>query len=94
MIPVTSKPPIDLVKIEGVREHLKLRRRDMAELFGVSRMTYYRWITGRSVRVSHQTIVRYRLRKLVDIVRNGWPDAATMQKSSDDRFKELLHLMG
>jgi len=46
--------PLDFTKVEALRKHMLLTTRDMAELLGVSRMTYYGWVSGKPMRKTNQ----------------------------------------
>lgn len=85
--------PVDFKRVEAVRLHMRLRQADMAHLFGVSRLTYVRWVQGYAARESSQKIVRARLRELLGIARDGFPRPETMALKPEERYKQLLALL-
>lgn len=87
--------PLDFTKVEALRKHMLLTTRDMAELLGVSRMTYYGWVQGKPLRAANQTHVKLMLKKLLAIMtEHGWPMPeviASTQKQRKERLIELLN---
>ena len=65
---MTNTPPLDFKKVEALRKHMLLTTGNMAELLGVSRMTYYGWVKGKPVRKKNEDKVRGILRKLLSIL--------------------------
>ena len=47
---MANTPPLDFKKVEALRKHMLLTTGNMAELLGVSRMTYYGWVKGNKIR--------------------------------------------
>lgn len=86
--------PFDFSRVEALRKHMLLTTRDMSELLGVSRMTYYGWVNGKSIRKSNEESVKTMLRKLLAIMtEHGWPMPeiiAADQKQRRLRLDELL----
>lgn len=86
--------PFDFSRVEALRKHMLLTTRDMSELLGVSRMTYYGWVNGKSIRKSNEESVKTMLRKLLAIMtEHGWPMPeviASDQKQRRQRLDELL----
>lgn len=92
---MTPKPPLDFGKIEALRKHMLLTRRDMAALFGVTRMTYYGWVKGKPIRASNDEVVRGVLRKLLAIMsEHGWPSPDIIAATRDQRMERLQELLG
>lgn len=91
---MTPKPPLDFVKVEALRRHMLLTTSDMAGLLGVSRMTYYGWVKGKSLRPANDESVRAMLRRLLDVMtRHGWPMPeviASTQKQRRERLDQIL----
>jgi DNA-binding XRE family transcriptional regulator len=86
--------PIDFAKVESLRRHMLLRNKDMAELMGVTRMTYYGWLKGKPLRNKNDAKVRSTLRlMLVLLTEHGWPEPQVIAMSPDDRYAELLRLI-
>ncbi len=92
---MTPKPPLDFNKVEALRKHMLLTTSDMSELLGVSRMTYYGWVKGKSLRAANDESVRTMLRKLLAVMSNhGWPMPeviAASQKQRKERLVEILN---
>lgn len=66
----------------------------MAQLFGVTRVTYYGWADGKSIRSANQEIIRAVLRKLLTVVNTySWPTAEATKASGKKRFEMLLELL-
>lgn len=86
--------PFDFSRVEALRKHMLLTTRDMSELLGVSRMTYYGWVNGKTMRKSNEESVKTMLRKLLAIMtEHGWPMPeiiAAEQKERRQRLDELL----
>lgn len=86
--------PFDFSRVEALRKHMLLTTRDMSELLGVSRMTYYGWVNGKTMRKSNEESVKTMLRKLLTIMtEHGWPMPeiiAAEQKERRQRLDELL----
>lgn len=66
---------------------------NMAELLGVSRMTYYGWVKGKPVRKKNDDRVRDMLRKLLVTMENGWPMPEIIAIEQKFRFKRLLEVL-
>jgi DNA-binding XRE family transcriptional regulator len=82
---------LDFAKVEALRKHMMLRRSDMAELLGVSRMTYHRWVLGNRA-PEHKSIekVRLTLKNLLTImVEDKWPSPEVIILDSNSRRDKL-----
>jgi DNA-binding transcriptional regulator YiaG len=89
-----SKPPLDFQKIEALREYTKLTKSEFASLCGVSRMTYYGWISGQQLRPKNDRFVRRMVRALLELVREQkWPEDGIEHLSSDERMTRLNKLL-
>ena len=67
---------------------------DMAEVLGVSRVTYYGWVKGHPIRTTNLGRVKTQLRKLLSIkVQNGWPSSEDMQLGVKERRERLFLLL-
>jgi len=87
------KPPLDFDKIEALRKHMLITRRDMASLFGVTRVTYHGWVKGRPVRATNDQVVRKTLRQLLSVMSNGWPTPEVIAASSKQRMERLREVI-
>ena len=87
--------PIDFTKVEALRKHMLLTTSDMSELLGVSRMTYYGWVKGKTLRKANDDAVRAMLKRLLAVMTDhGWPMPeviAADQKRRKERLLEILN---
>ena len=67
--------------------------RDISMVLGVSRMTYYGWLKGKPLRKSNDAKVREKLRQLLDIMKDGWPQPDVIALESVARSQRLLELL-
>lgn len=85
---------LDFAQVEALRRHMLITTREMAELFGVSRVTYYNWTRGQSVRPNNADKVTATLRILVAIVRDHkWPTPEVIGLTQVMRKARLLALI-
>lgn len=89
-----SNEALDFTKVESLRRHMLITTSDMAELLGVTRMTYYGWVKGRALRAKNEVKVKARLRQLLAVMAtHSWPMPeviAADQKQRMTRLRELL----
>lgn len=86
--------PIDFTKVEALRRHMLLTTGDMAELFGVSRMTYYGWVKGGSLRKSNDATVRAMLKRLLAVLTDhNWPPPDVIAADQKQRKQRLLDVL-
>ena len=88
-----AKLALDFKKVEALRRHMLLTTSNMAELLGVSRMTYYGWVKGKPVRKKNDERVRDMLRKLLVTMENGWPMPEIIAIEQKFWFKRLLEVL-
>lgn len=94
VVMTTSNHPLDFEKVELVRERMSLTVKDMCQLLGVSRVTYYKWVEGRPIREKNESKVKETLRQLLPLLREGaWPPHGAKQWSSERRLNALLELL-
>ena len=91
---MTNAPPLDFKKVEALRRHMLLTTSNMAELFKVSRMTYYGWVKGNTIRKSNDKKVRLVLKDLLEIMSEGWPQPEVIAMEQKHRFQRLLEILG
>jgi DNA-binding XRE family transcriptional regulator len=89
---MTKNPPLNFKKVEALRKHMLLTTSNMAELLGVSRMTYYGWVKGKPVRTKNDEKVRDILRKMLSILNDGWPQPEVIALEQKQRFERLLEI--
>ena len=85
--------PLDFTKVEALRRHMLLSIRDISMVLGVSRMTYYGWLKGKPLRKSNDAKVREKLRQLLEIMKEGWPQPEVIALESVSRRQRLLELL-
>ena len=85
--------PLDFSKVEALRRHMLLSVRDISMVLGVSRMTYYGWLEGKPLRKSNDAKVREKLRQLLEIMKDGWPQPEVIALESVSRRQRLLELL-
>lgn len=86
--------PIDFAKVEELRKHMLVHTGDWAKLMGVSRMTYYKWVSGKAqMRPSKDTSIRVQIRCLLAVLTNGWPTPEDKGLDYDKRVAKLLALL-
>ena len=89
-----ESPPLDFTKVETLRRHMLLTVGNLAELFGVSRMTYYGWMKGKPLRKSNDETVRRVLKQLLDVMKNHqWPMPEVIASDQKVRFSRLQELL-
>lgn len=78
-------------RIERLRMRLSLSQKQMAALFGTSRITYAKWVAnGLPPRSGFTALVRSRLKQLVDLVDKGEWDPEEIAKVAPKFRLELL----
>ena len=90
---MTNVPPLDFTKVEALRKHMLLTTGNMAELLGVSRMTYYGWVKGKAIRKKNDEKVREVLRQMLAMLSEGWPQPEVIALDQKDRFQRLLEIL-
>jgi transcriptional regulator with XRE-family HTH domain len=91
---MTDVRVISFEKIDSLRKHMLLTRTQMAQLLGVSRVTYYNWKALGSVTPRNVVYVRKVLKEVLRImVDHEWPSPNVVAMQSDDRYAELLKLI-
>jgi DNA-binding XRE family transcriptional regulator len=90
-----NKQGIDFAKVEMLRRNLLLSTTDMAKLFGVSRVTYYSWLRGASMRSTCVPKVKTALKQLLAVVEeHKWPTDDVIVMGPRERTKRFLDLLG
>lgn len=85
---------LDFAKVETLRKHMLLTTSDMAELLGVSRMTYYAWVRGKPLRKSNDESVRVTLKRLLAVMTDhGWPMPEVIAASQKQRKERLVEIL-
>jgi len=85
---------VDFSKVEALRKHMLITTREMAELFGVSRVTYYGWVRGQSIRPKNVEQVTSMVRILLAVMRDHqWPTREVVGLTQAMRKHRLLALV-
>jgi DNA-binding transcriptional regulator YiaG len=85
---------VDFSKVEALRKHMLITTREMAELFGVSRVTYHGWVRGQSLRQKNLEHVTSMVRILLAVMRDhGWPSREIVGLPQVMRKHRLLALV-
>ena len=90
---MANTPPLDFKKVEALRKHMLLTTGNMAELLGVSRMTYYGWVKGNKIRKNNDKKVRLTLKELLDVMTEGWPAPDVIAMEQKYRFQRPLEVI-
>lgn len=91
---MTEHSPVDFQKVESLRRHMLLNTQDMAQLLGVSRVTYYNWVKGKPVRRSNVATVKQTLRGLLNVMTTySWPPPHVIAMEPKQRLEKLLELL-
>lgn len=80
---------IDFQKVEELRKYMRLTVSNVAELFDITRVTYYNWLKGKRPRFNQETKVRKVIHKLLAAVELGWPSHAPVNANSKERMEML-----
>lgn len=83
-------------RVEMLRKYLQLSQNDAAWLYGVSRLTYYKWVsmTAWPQGDNIDTITRVTT-KLATLVKNKkWPTPDSMALSPEQRLERLVAMIG
>lgn len=88
---LTTPKQIDFDKVEVLRRHLMLTQSEMAQVFGVSRITYLSWIKGTPLRQKNLSNAKRIIRLLIGLVKDqGWPMPDVRRLNQQDRLERLL----
>lgn len=92
--PQQQPRPLDVSKLEILRNRLMLDKSSMARVLGVSRVTYHAWLDGRTIRQSNLDYVRSTLRKVIAVVKDHqWPSTEVKAMTFKQRKHELDTLL-
>lgn len=91
---MTKTNSLDFSKVEALRKHMLLTAAQMAELFGVSRVTYYSWVKGKPIRSANEQKVKAMLKKLLVVITEyNWPTPEIVAATPQQRMEALLKLL-
>jgi DNA-binding XRE family transcriptional regulator len=81
-------------KVEKLRVYMGITTMHMGHLFGVSRLTYYNWTTGRSNCTHKSAEVKAVVDKLLKVSQaKRWPIPETVAMTPAQRLERLLALV-
>jgi DNA-binding XRE family transcriptional regulator len=90
-----NKQGIDFAKVEMVRRHMGLTVTNMAKLLGITRVTYYSWVRGASMRSTSVPKVKSCIKQLAGLIQDGsWPPPEIITMTAEQRITRLLELLG
>lgn len=76
------------------KDNLHISSEQMAELLGVTRMTYYRWKTGGPIRRTRGQHASALVASLVEVVRSGqWTSDEAKSYPREERLTKLKELL-
>lgn len=94
MTMTTKDKRIDFEKIDLLRRSMLLTVGNMANLYGVSRETYYNWLAGKYPRRKMEDSVRVKTRRLLELIAiHEWPTPDIIVADQKTRFEKLLALL-
>lgn len=77
-----------------MRKHMMLNVTQMTELMGVSRMSYYGWIRGKSIRKVNEDKVKKTVKNLLVVMKEyDWPTTVEIVMEPSERFARLKELL-
>lgn len=92
--PDTQPRPLDISKLEILRNHLMLDKSSMARVLGVSRVSYHAWLSGGTIRQSNLDYVRSTLRKVIAVIKDHqWPSPDVRAMTFKQRKQKLDALL-
>jgi hypothetical protein len=97
--PADTKPPFSQQfwdRVELLRKYLHLSQMEMASLLGVTRLTYFKWITAKAwPQGGNIEVITQMTGRLAAIVKaKKWPTPEAMGMSPKQRFDRLVVLAG
>jgi len=85
---------IDFAKVESLRRHMLLTVRDLTNILGVSRTTYYGWLSDKPVRKSSEASIRVKVRHLLLVMsEHNWPSPEIIGLEPKQRVERLIALL-
>ena len=81
-------------QVEALRKHMLLSMGEIAQIFGVSRVTYSGWAKGKPIRKGNDSNVRAKLVELFTIIEtHEWPAPTVLAMRPAQRFTLLTELL-
>ena len=86
---------IDFTKVEQLRKQMLLTTTDMSMFLGVSRQTYYNWVSGAYPKLTREQKVKSKLKQLLSVmVKHSWPSPDILASDQKQRYEKLLEAAG
>lgn len=96
VVPAELKPAprLNFDTIEQVRRSMLLTMQNMADLLGVSRVTYHNWTKGKPVKHTNAVKAKAVMRKLAAAVTiHGWPTKEAVKAPRTKRYEMLQDIL-
>lgn len=91
---MTEQRRITFDKIDSLRRHMLLTHSQMAELLGVSRVTYYNWRAAGYPAERNIAKIRATLKDMLRVMLDhGWPTPAAVAMDQGERLAALQALL-
>ncbi len=88
------KKSLDFRRVDEFRKAMMLSMTNMAELLGVSRLTYTGWCKGKPIRRANEARAVIAVRDLLAVMTDhNWPSPAAVVMTSKERFVALKALL-
>jgi len=86
--------PLNFAQVEEVRRQMLITTSTMAKVFGVSRMTYFKWVKGEPMHKTRIEHTRSCMRKVLAVVmEHNWPTPEVAGLTPKERGERLLALI-
>jgi DNA-binding transcriptional regulator YiaG len=89
----SATKPVDFEKVDLLRQSMLLTSKSMADLLGMSRITYYNWVKGRNKPRNVPRVRKVIKAMLQVVVDKNWPTPEVViadQKTRLEMLKEAL----
>lgn len=91
---MTEQKRITFDKIDSLRRHMLLTHSQMAELLGVSRVTYYNWKAAGHPAERNIAKIRAILKDMLRVMlEHGWPTPTVVAMDQGERLTALQALL-
>lgn len=85
---------IDFDKVETLRKHMLLSKTDMAEVLGVTRVSYHQWLLNTRPTRKSTDKLKASLQQIIEVMTTeNWPNTEVLEMSAARRKEHLLALM-
>ena len=93
--PTSKTNKVNFGQIDSLRRHMLLTVSDMAKVLGISRETYYTWLSGEGYpRPKREVYVKKRVRQLLYLLtEKEWPRPDVIAAAPRERLGKLLEVI-